>query len=84
MFGISFQLPLVMYFVERLGIVSVQAYREKRRLAILIIATMSMFLTPAEPMSMVMMMVPLILLYELGIYFCRLNPARNPYEISES
>lgn len=80
MFGLSFQLPLVMYFVERMGIVSVQTYREKRRLAILIIATASMFLTPAEPTSMVMMMVPLILLYELGIYFCQLNPARNPYE----
>lgn len=80
MFGVSFQLPLVMYFVERMGIITVETYREKRRLAILIIATLSMFLTPAEPMSMVMMMVPLILLYELGIYFCRLNPARNPYE----
>ncbi len=80
MFGISFQLPLVMYFVERMGFVSVKAYREKRRLAILIIATLSMFLTPADPMSMIMMMVPLIILYELGIYFCRLNPRINPYQ----
>jgi len=80
MFGISFQLPLVMYFVERMGFVSVEGYRKSRRLAILIIATISMFLTPADPMSMIMMMVPLILLYELGIYFCRLNPVINPYE----
>jgi len=80
MFGISFQLPLVMYFVERMGFVTVKGYREKRRLAILIIATLSMFLTPADPMSMIMMMVPLIILYELGIYFCRLNPTINPYQ----
>ena len=79
MFGISFQLPLVMYFIERMGFVSHETYREKRRLAILIIATLSMFLTPADPMSMIMMMIPLIILYELGIYFCRLNPAKNPY-----
>lgn len=84
MFGISFQLPLVMYFVERLGMVTAKAYREKRRLAILIIAVLSMFLTPADPMSMIMMMVPLILLYELGIIFCKLNPARNPYEAPAS
>ncbi|MDG2389163.1 MAG: twin-arginine translocase subunit TatC [Planctomycetaceae bacterium] len=80
MFGISFQLPLVMYFVERMGFVSVKAFREKRRLAILIIATLSMFLTPADPMSMIMMMVPLIILYELGIYFCRMSPKINPYQ----
>lgn len=80
MFGLSFQLPLVMYFIERMGIVSIQGYRDKRRLAILIIATLSMFLTPADPMSMIMMMCPLILLYELGIIFCKMNPAQNPYE----
>ncbi|MBD3674637.1 MAG: twin-arginine translocase subunit TatC [Planctomycetaceae bacterium] len=80
MFGLSFQLPLVMYFVERMGFIKAETYREKRRLAILIIATLSMFLTPADPMSMIMMMIPLMLLYELGIYFCRLNPAINPYE----
>lgn len=81
MFGLSFQLPLVMYFLERMDLVSAQAFQEKRRLAILIIATLSMFLTPADPMSMIMMMVPLILLYELGIIFCKINPVKNPYEL---
>ena len=83
MFGLSFQLPLVMYFVERMGFVKAQTYREKRRLAILIIATLSMFLTPADPMSMIMMMIPLLILYELGIIFCRMNPAVNPYEADQ-
>lgn len=81
MFGLSFQLPLVMYFLERMDLVSVQAFQEKRRLAVLIIATLSMFLTPADPMSMIMMMVPLILLYQLGIFFCKINPVKNPYEL---
>jgi sec-independent protein translocase protein TatC len=81
MFGLSFQLPLVMYFLERMELVSVQAYQDKRRLAILIIATLSMFLTPADPMSMILMMVPLVFLYELGIFFCKINPVKNPYEL---
>jgi sec-independent protein translocase protein TatC len=81
MFGLSFQLPLVMYFIERMDIISVEGFQEKRRLAILIIATLSMFLTPADPMSMIMMMVPLVILYELGIFFCKRNPIQNPYEL---
>ncbi len=69
-FGLSFQLPLVMLFLQKISIFRVEDYREKRRLAILVIAFLSMVLTPAEPMSMILMMVPLTLLYELGILMC--------------
>lgn len=82
MFGVSFQLPLVMYFLDRMGLVSHQTFTEKRRMAILTISVLSMFLTPADPMSMILMMVPLLILYELGIIFCKMNPVKNPYEIA--
>ncbi len=39
-------------------------------MAILVIAFLSMILTPADPMSMLLMMFPLTLLYELGIILC--------------
>lgn len=74
MFGVSFQLPLVMLFLERISVFEVSDYREKRRMAILVIAFLSMILTPADPMSMLLMMFPLTLLYELGIILCRFNP----------
>lgn len=70
MFGVSFQLPMVMLFLERISVFEVTDYREKRRMAILVIAFLSMILTPADPMSMLMMMLPLTLLYELGIILC--------------
>lgn len=79
MFGLSFQLPLVMLLLERLSIFDVKDYREKRRMAILVISIVSMLMTPADPMSMLMMMVPLIGLYELGIVLCGISPARNPF-----
>ncbi|MDA0832051.1 MAG: twin-arginine translocase subunit TatC [Planctomycetota bacterium] len=80
MFGISFQLPLVMLFLERISIFDVQAYREKRRIAILTIAIASMFLTPSgDPASMTMMMIPLLLLYELGIYLCKITQSKKPF-----
>ena len=70
MFGVSFQLPLVMLFLERISVFEIADYREKRRMAILVIAFLSMILTPADPMSMLLMMFPLTLLYELGIILC--------------
>lgn len=81
MFGISFQLPLVMLFLERISLVSTKLYREKRRHAILIIAFLSMVLTPSDPISMMMMMFPLCILYELGILLCgRGSIKKSPFE----
>lgn len=71
MFGISFQLPLVMMFLAKLNIVTPKMFREQRKMAILVIAIASMLLTPsADPASMILMMLPLLVLYELGIVFC--------------
>jgi len=82
MFGLSFQLPLIMLFLERISVFSVKDYHEKRRMAILIIAIISMLMTPADPMSMILMMMPLILLYELGILMCKFfpNATASPFE----
>ncbi|MDB5334391.1 MAG: Sec-independent protein translocase, TatC subunit [Planctomycetaceae bacterium] len=82
MFGISFQLPLVMLFLERINVFNVKVFREKRRLAILAIAFLSMILTPSDPVSMMLMMIPLCLLYELGIMLCTWQPQskENPFD----
>lgn len=73
-FGISFQLPLVMLVLERLGILSVQLYVSQWRMAILIIAFLSMVLTPNDVGSMLGMAIPLIGLYFVGIAMCKYLP----------
>lgn len=73
MFGISFQLPMVMLFLERIGIMTVQGYAENWRMAVLIIAIVSMILTPSDPQSMLLMMFPLVFLYMGGIQLCKFN-----------
>lgn len=80
MFGLSFQLPLVMLFLERITVFEVKTYQEQRRMAILVIAILSMLLTPSDPMSMMLMMVPLCLLYELGIIMCRMMESKQPFK----
>lgn len=79
-FGIAFQLPLVMLFLNRIELVSVEAYSSKWRIAVVAIFGLSMLLTPADPISMVMLAVPLTGLYFLGIGLCKwLNKPSNPY-----
>jgi sec-independent protein translocase protein TatC len=79
-FGIAFQLPLVMLFVNRLGILSVEVYLEKWRIAVLVIFVLSMLLTPADPVSMMLMAGPLTLLYFLGVALCKWMPRwHNPF-----
>lgn len=76
-FGVSFQLPLVMLLLERIGVFTIEAYTSKWRISVLVICVISMVLTPAEPMSMIMMAVPLIFLYFGGIGLCRWMPRRE-------
>jgi sec-independent protein translocase protein TatC len=73
-FGLSFQLPLVMVALERIGIFTVQSYLSSWRIAVVIIFALAMFLTPADPGSMLMMAMPLTGLYFLGIWLCKRLP----------
>lgn len=73
-FGIAFQLPLVMLFLQRIGIFETSAYEKSWRIAVLVISVLSMILTPSDPYSMLFLMCPLIVLYFLGIGLCRFMP----------
>jgi sec-independent protein translocase protein TatC len=73
-FGVSFQLPLAMLFMERIGIFTVQAYLSSWRMSILVIFILSMFLTPGDPYSMLLMAMPLTALYFGGVLLCRFMP----------
>jgi sec-independent protein translocase protein TatC len=75
-FGVAFQLPLVMLFLERIGIFSTKTYWASWRIAVLAIAVTAMLLTP-EPSSMMLMVVPLTFLYFGGIMLCNLMPRRK-------
>lgn len=74
MFGIAFQLPLVMLFLERIGVMTVETYTSNWRMAVLVMSVLSMLLTPADPGSMMLMLLPLIVLYFGGIQLCRMKP----------
>ncbi len=74
-FGIAFQLPIVMLGLHRFGVVSVELFISKWRVAVLVIAFLAMVLTPADVYSMIGLFFPLVALYFFGILLCKYMPA---------
>jgi sec-independent protein translocase protein TatC len=78
-FGIGFQLPLVMLFVNRIGLVSVATFRKQWRIAVLAIFVIAMILTPSPDVySMSLMALPMTVLYFGGIALCAYTSGRRP------
>ena len=67
-FGLVFQMPLIIFILGCFGMVTSKGLREKRRAAIVIAFVLAMFLTPPDPMSQIVMAVPLCILYEISIW----------------
>jgi sec-independent protein translocase protein TatC len=76
-FGLGFQLPLVMLFLERIGIFDAAAYASQWRMAVLVICIVSALLTPADPYSMLFLAAPLCLLYFGGVGLCHWMAGRE-------
>jgi len=66
-FGLVFELPLVLTFLARLGIVSVEFLRKNRKYALLLFFAGAAILTPPDVVTQVMMALPLMILYEISI-----------------
>jgi sec-independent protein translocase protein TatC len=70
-FGVIFEMPVVLVLLGLLGIVTPEGLAKYRRHAVVVLAVLSAMLTPADPYTMLMMMVPLLFLYELSIWLVR-------------
>lgn len=65
--GILFQLPIIVYFLTRAGLISSQMLSTYRRHAIVVILVLGAMLTPPDPISQLLIAIPLTMLYEVGI-----------------
>jgi sec-independent protein translocase protein TatC len=72
--GVVFELPMVSFFLSKLGILTPKFMRKYRRHAIVIILVLAAILTPGtDPVSQVILAVPLVLLYEISIFISRIS-----------
>ncbi|MBS7289696.1 MAG: twin-arginine translocase subunit TatC [Bacteroidales bacterium] len=69
--GLVFEFPTVIMALSRLGIVGKELLRKYRRHAFMIILILSALITPSDPVSMLVLSIPLYLLYEFSILLCR-------------
>jgi sec-independent protein translocase protein TatC len=65
--GMLFQLPVVVYFLTKVGLVTPAYMRKYRKYAIIGILVLAAIITPPDPFSQTMIAVPLFLLYEFSI-----------------
>lgn len=65
--GIAFELPLIIYFLSLAGVVTPGLLKKYRRHAVVILFIIAAILTPADPFSMILVALPLLLLFELSI-----------------
>ncbi len=67
-FGLSFQLPVVLSLLARIGVVTSTYLRERRKYFVVIIFAAAAILTPPDPITQIGLAIPLLILYELSIY----------------
>ncbi|MDX1671780.1 MAG: twin-arginine translocase subunit TatC [Balneolaceae bacterium] len=82
--GIIFQLPVASYFLSKFGLLTPEFLKQYRRHAIVICFILSAILTPPDPVSQILIAIPLILLYQLGIWISKIGVRKRKKELDKA
>jgi sec-independent protein translocase protein TatC len=69
-FGLMFELPVVILFLSKIGVVTPKTLKKGRKYAIVVIFVLAAFLTPPDVISQIMLAVPVLAMYEISIWIC--------------
>jgi Tat protein translocase TatC len=75
--GLVFELPLVMSFLARIGVMSKTGFARRRKLAIVLAFVMAALLTPPDPLTQLLVASPIVILYEAGIWLAALSERKG-------
>ena len=76
-FGISFQLPILLNLLAKIGVVNSAYLKKTRRYVVVIIFTVAAILTPPDPITQIGLAIPLLLLYELSIFTVKFTEKKD-------
>ena len=75
-FGLSFQLPVILSLLARVGFVNAEFLKKRRKYVVVIIFAAAAILTPPDPITQIGLAIPLLLLYEVSIWSVKLIEKR--------
>ncbi|SRX75599.1 twin-arginine translocase subunit TatC [Aequorivita antarctica] len=70
--GIIFELPILMYILTKIGLVTPESLRKYRKFALIIVLVLSAIITPPDIVSQVIVAIPILILYEISIYISKI------------
>jgi sec-independent protein translocase protein TatC len=82
--GIIFQLPVLSYFLSKFGLLTPEFLKQYRRHAIILCFIISAFLTPPDPVSQILIAIPLIFLFQLAVWVSRLGVRKRNKELEKA
>ncbi len=83
-FGVSFQLPVMIFFLAKLGIVNAKLLSKNRKYAILMIFIVAAILTPSpDALSQILMAIPLLFLYEVSIFVAKFAAKKKELPVND-
>jgi sec-independent protein translocase protein TatC len=82
-FGVCFELPVLLTLLAKVGIVSSQGLKDKRRYAIVMVTVVAAIFTPPDAFSMLSLAVPMICLYEISILLARMVEKKRAAQSAE-
>lgn len=70
--GIVFELPILMYILTKIGLVTPEILRKYRKFALIIVLVLSAVITPPDIVSQIIVAIPIVILYEVSIYISKI------------
>ena len=81
--GVLFELPVAIYLLTQMGVVTPQMLRDYRKYALLVVLLLAAMFTPPDPISQIIVALPLLLLYEVSIYIAAFTARRRRKRLRE-
>ncbi len=70
--GVLFELPIIIYFLTKVGIVTPEILKKYRKIALVVILVLSAVITPPDVTSQIVVALPVLLLYQVSIYISKM------------
>ena len=79
--GLIFELPILIYFLTKIGIVTPQFLKSNRKFAIVLVLILSAVITPPDIASQIIVTIPILILYEVSIFISKVVYKRQQKEL---